>query len=162
MYSQIFVLARRYHSPGSPERRFAGDDVSVHTCAIAQGCFFVFFPPTLWEGWNSFRGPTPSSPASSAVRLLRLSLPYSTRLNPHQTALLFFFLDPRFSILVSGRRLGTLSVATSRSATPTTLPAPSRPWKSIVRGAGATKSRMALTYVARLIFFVKAWVERRR
>lgn len=117
MYSQIFVSARHYHSSGSPERRFTNDDVSVHACAIARGCLFL--PPLEGrggeEGWNSFRDPTPSSPVRSAVRLLRLSLSYCSKLDaqlPSSYELTsinhsltrqssFFSSIPRFSILRS-------------------------------------------------------------
>lgn len=55
--------------------------VSVRVCETgATGA--PFFPPSV-EGWNSFRGPTPSTPTNgTAVRLLRLSLPYSSKLIP--------------------------------------------------------------------------------
>lgn len=38
-------------------------------------------PPSS-RGWNSFRGPTPPSPTNGTVRLLRLSLLYSSEAHP--------------------------------------------------------------------------------
>lgn len=57
----------------------------------------LFFPcppsSSSSRGWNSFRGPTPSSPTNGTVRLLRLSLLYSSEAHPF---------SPRFSKTHSG------------------------------------------------------------
>jgi len=93
MYSQIFVLTRRYHSPSSPGRLVAivwCSCVCAHARIRQRVCEYArparrvpLFPPSV-EGWNSFRGPTPSTltNGTTAVRLLRLSLPYSSKLIP--------------------------------------------------------------------------------
>lgn len=143
-------------------------------CAGARGCSFL---PPHGEGWNSFRGPTPSSPASSAVRLLRLSLPYSSELTatPDQPAInhldpaaFFFFLDPPPTILhsrFSFRYVPTLSFAAPRrnprcSATPSPFRRP--PCKSILPGCRCPKIPAGSRLRRGADFLVKAPPARRR
>lgn len=101
MYSQIFVRTRRYHS--SSRRSSLGVAVSPYAC------FFLHPPPPSHSKVEFISRPN----APGYVRLLRLSLPYSSTL----------FHDPRFSFR-----------ATLRAYSPLTHPSLS--WKSIVRGAG--------------------------
>lgn len=81
MYSQIFVLARRYHSPGRP--------LAMCPCIRVRRRLGVLFF-AVW-GWNSFRGPTPS-PTAAAFDCF--DYPYlipRTSPNPVQMAILFPF-----------------------------------------------------------------------
>lgn len=117
MYSQIFLLARRYHSPNSPEHR-SRDQCIRELVYVRELTAVLLFPHPSPKGGIHFAAQRPRRQPASAVRLLRLSLPYSSNLEPAprplpplrltainhlDPAILFFFLDSRFSILVSGR-----------------------------------------------------------
>lgn len=86
--------------PAAPGRFHAGTERRWRVCARFFARVYVqrreyarptrrellFFPAPLLlrlpRGWNSFRGPTPSSPTNGTVRLLRLSLLYSSEAHP--------------------------------------------------------------------------------
>ena len=117
MYSQIFVLTWRYHSPSSPVFAFWRS-----TPKLRLGAFFLHSPSTYTIlftssfltfsplGRNSFRGPTPSSLANATIRLLRLSLPYSSKLStPTSFFLSFLFLSMVLSLLFSISLLHSLT-----------------------------------------------------
>ena len=99
MYSQIFVLTWRYHSPNSRVFTFWGWSPFPFTLDLPTP-FLSPRPsssPSLQLGRNSFRGPTPSSLANATIRLLRLSLPYSSKLPTPTFFFLSFTIYPSFS-----------------------------------------------------------------
>lgn len=131
MYSQIFVLTRRYHSPSSPDRLLACSARVCECIRVARdGCSLPFFQPSF-EGWNSFHGPTPSvshewhrSIASIILTLFLEAHPFSrspTILGAQSPP----FLRSWFSILVTSKSVSICRNGMSCSAAlrPPSLPA---------------------------------------
>lgn len=98
MYSQIFVPTRRYHSssrleasPFRRRRRKPSKCIYVYVCVCVRALAFFSIPHSKVEFISR-----PN--ALSYVRLLRLSLPYSSRFDPLLLLLLlspFSFRDER-------------------------------------------------------------------
>ena len=167
MYSQIFVPARRYHSPGSLEAdRSTTTIVPAHTCATARRAVaLLFFSQSFVSssrGWNSFRGRTPSSTARQRRSIASIILlPYSSRASDHPppAAPPFFFHEP--PILLSGTSRPREPTPRSTRLTPQAILLLLHRWSENSRRISRSKCRCprnpgsTLTFVAELISFLR-------